>query len=285
MRCSASALALAAAVALLAAPVAFPSRSGAAGPPIRRDVTYRVAGDERLRLDAYLARGGPARPAIVFVHGGGFRAGDKTFVAPGQQPVAPLAAELVRRGFAVFSVDYRLAPRFRFPAAAEDVRAAVRWIRRQARWLGVDPQRIALFGASAGGNLAALAAVSGRGPLDRGARVRAAVSWSGPMDLARFYRGHAFVSEYLGCVPAACPGRYRAASPVGHVDRRDPPLLLVNGSTELVPLAQAREMASRLTSAQVPHRLVVVPGSRHAGDYELDVWRATVRFLARHLGR
>jgi acetyl esterase/lipase len=279
MRLLASSLLVVGLVSATAAPV------GARSKPfvVRRNVPYGVAGGERLLLDAYLSRPGSARPAVIFIHGGGFRSGDKAFVAPGEQPFDSIARAFVGRGFAVFSIDYRLAPRFPFPAALEDVLRAVRWVRTHAGGLGVDPHRIALFGASAGGNLAVLAAVGGRGPLDRGSRVRAGVSWSGPMDLTTFYPGHRFVAAYLGCVPSACPSRYRAASPVGSVDRGDPPLLLVTGSAEIVPLGQAREMTSRLNAEHVPHELIVVPGNRHAGEYEHQVWAATVRFLARSL--
>jgi len=103
------------------------------------------------------------------------------------------------------------------------------------------------------------------------------------MDLTSFYPRHRFVGQYLGCLPASCPGRYRDASPVDHVDPSDPPLLLVNASRETVPLTQAKLMAVRLRAAHVAHQLIVVPGSRHAGDYAAQVWQATVRFLIRYL--
>jgi len=166
---------------------------------------------------------------------------------------------------------------------------AIRWIRAHAGRFSVDPSRLGLFGASAGGNLAALAATRVQGALDTGARVRALVSWSGPMDLALFDAElggpsqHPFVESYIGCTPTACPARYRAASPVTHVDRSDPPTLLANSTSEIVPLAQAREMAAQLTAAAVPHELLVLPGSRHAAQYASAVWQTTVTFLERHL--
>jgi acetyl esterase/lipase len=257
---------------------------------VERDLTYGTAGGQRLLLDAYLpGEQGAPRPAVVFVHGGGWRSGDKTAFASGEQSFAPSATRLVQLGFAVFSVDYRLAPGARYPAAVDDIATAIRWIRAQAGRFGVDPRRLGLFGASAGGNLAALAASRGRGRLDTGARVRAVVSWSGPMDLTLFDAElggpsqHPFVEEYIGCAPTVCPARYRAASPLTDVDRSDPPMLLVNSTGEIVPLAQAREMAARLTVAAVPHELLVLPGSRHAAQYASTVWQQTVRFLKRHL--
>ncbi len=261
-----------------------------ATPNIERNVPYRQVAGVTLTLDAYLPSARDRRhAAIVFVHGGGWRAGDKTSFAPGEPAFAPAALRLAHLGFAVFAINYRLAPGARFPAAASDVTAAVRWVRRRARHFHIAPGRLALFGVSAGGNLAALVATEGRGSLDRGARVRAVISWSGPMDLSRFdsqFGGpahHPYVESYLGCPPTRCPDRYTSASPVNQIDRSDPPMLIANSSHEIVPLSQAAEMAQRLANAGIPRQLVVVPGSRHAADYEADVWGATVRFLFRYL--
>jgi acetyl esterase len=283
------------AVSLLAPAASAISTRSLQGSPVavvrvERGLLYGTAGGQRLLLDAYLpSEKGQRRPAVIFVHGGGWRSGDKTAFAPEEQTFAPTATRLVELGFAVFSVDYRLAPAARYPAAVDDIATAIRWIRANAGRFGVDPPRLGLFGASAGGNLAALAATRGRGRLDTGARVRAVVSWSGPMDLTLFDAElggpsqHPFVESYIGCTPAACPARYRAASPITQVDRSDPPTLLANSTGEIVPLAQAREMTARLAAAAVPHRLLVVPGSRHAAQYAAAVWQQTVRFLTNHL--
>lgn len=249
---------------------------------LRRDVLYREVNGVRLRLDAYLPAAKGSHPAIVFLHGGGFRSGIRGSFAPGEQAFGPTGQALARNGLAAFAIDYRLAPQFRFPAAEQDVLAAVRWVRRHAHYLGVDPSRLGLFGVSAGGNLAALAATQPSSPLDQ---VRVAVSWSGPMNLARFYPAHPFVAEYLGCLVSACPDRYRAASPVNRVDHGDPPMLLANSTAETVPIGQAREMISRLAVVRVAHQLLMIPGGRHAGQYSAEAWPATLRFLRQHLMR
>jgi len=239
----------------------------------------------RLLLDEYLPAGVRPHPAVIFVHGGGFRAGDRGSFAPAEPAFRSTGEALASQGFATFSIDYRLAPGFPFPAGEQDVLAAIRWVRRNARDLAVDSGRVGLFGASAGGNLAALAAAAPVGALDRGQRVRVAVSWSGPMDLTSFYPGHPFVSQYVGCVPSACRGRYRAASPVSYVDAGDPPTLLANSTAETVPLGQARQMIRRLTAARVEHQLLLITGRRHAGEYATEAWPATLGFLRRHLMR
>ena len=273
------------ALALLALGTSIIGAVGApTGPRLVPNLVYGSAEGSPLRLDAYLPSGREMHAAVIFVHGGGFRSGDREHLAPGEAPVASVAGTFTAAGYAFFSIDYRLTPRFPYPAGARDVGAAVRWVRERAPELGVDPTRLALFGASAGGNLAALVATWGRGSLDRGARVRVAVSWSGPMDLALLEPAHPFVREYLGCRPARCPGRYREASPISHVDPSDPPILLANGTTEIVPAAQARAMADRLTAAGVPHELLRIAGARHAGEYRTDALPSTLRFISRSVG-
>jgi dipeptidyl aminopeptidase/acylaminoacyl peptidase len=131
-----------------------------------------------------------------------------------------------------------------------------------------------VFGTSAGGNLAALAATVGKGRK----RVAAAASWSGPMDLETFAPRSGVIRRYVGC---SCRNRLRALSPVTHVGAGDAPLLLAGSTNELVPLAQQTEMARRFAGAGIPRQLVVYRGSRHAVEYERDAWAPTLRFLAR----
>ena len=250
---------------------------------VLRGLVYRVAGGQTLKLDAYLPRSnGSPRPAVVIVHGGGWRSGTRATFAPGESSIEPTARLFAARGWATFSIDYRLAPAARFPAQVSDVQSAVAWARRNSVRYRIDPRRVALLGASAGGNLAVLAALTSTPD----SAPAAAVSWSGPMDLTSFYRSLAtrgsrpFVVDYLGCVPAACPARYRDASPADQVTATSPPTLLANGTNEIVPLQQARAMAAALAVKHVLHSLVIVPGSRHAADYEPAVIDRTISFLA-----
>ena len=274
--------AAAAAIFLLVGPT--PGSASTAPVQVRRGIEYARVGGVRLLLDAYLPPTGTAHPALIFVHGGGWRAGDRASFAPGEQGFASTGRRFAGLGYAVFSVDYRLAPAFRFPAQLADVRAAIRWVRAHSRRYRVDGRRLGLFGVSAGGNLAALAALRGRGDLASGTRVRALVVWSSPMDLLRFASaGRPQVAEYLGCSAASCPGRYRAASPTSWVDPSDPPTLIANGTSEIVPLVQAQALARRLHAAGVSSRLLVIPGARHAAEYEAVSLPATIQFLRLHL--
>jgi acetyl esterase/lipase len=245
---------------------------------VRRDVQYGVANGKRLLLDAYVPPGGDRRPAVVMIHGGGWRAGDKA-------SWEPEATRMVEHGWVAFSVNYRLDEPEPFPAEIEDVQAAVRWVRENAEQYGVDPTRIAAVGESAGGHLAAMLATLGSGPLDDGSRIRVGAAWSPPTDfpaLARS-RGDQWAGRLFGCSVATCPDKLAQASPVTHVDRTDAPLYLVNSTDELVPLSQSETMAQRLSAAGVDHRLDVFPGNRHALDFRQDAWAPTLAFLDRHL--
>jgi acetyl esterase/lipase len=269
------------AVALVAgAAVALAGCGSGNGVQEVRDVTYRAVDGRVLMLDAFLpglARASAA-PAVVLVHGGGWTAG-------GRRALADVGRRFAETGYAAFSVDYRLAPRHRHPAAMDDLIAAVAWVRSHHDRYGVDPDRVALLGSSAGGHLAALVAVHPRGD-ER--PVAAVVSWSGPMDLTRdeIYGGRAgdaAARKLLGCAPSDCVDTARGASPIAHVEATDPPVLLVNARNELVPAEQARVMHAKLEDAGVPNRLLLLTGGRHARAYADDAFGPTVEFLAAHV--
>jgi acetyl esterase len=232
----------------------------------------------------------------VLIHGGTWRGGDK-------HEMDPLAEAIARLGWAGLSVNYRLdAPNNAIQAELEDVQAAVRWARASAKELRIDPARIAAFGQSAGGTLAALLGTVDSGPLIDGARVRAVVSRSGPMNVPALMAGVGLTApcltiacitpdqwvvilgQVIGCPLAACPALYDAASPVRHVDPTDAPMLLVNSVGDLtVPLSHAVGMATVLRAAGVPTEVLPVPGSAHAQLAPL-AWTPTIEFLSRYLG-
>ena len=249
---------------------------------MKKDVVYRSVDGEQLALDVYQpAKKGKNRPAVVVVHGGGWTQGDKALFA--QQ-----SDQLAQRGFVAFSVNYRLAPAHPFPAAVEDVEAAVAWVRKHARDYGVDPKRIGALGGSAGGHLVGMLATDGEGSLRAGHRVAAVVSWSGPMDLVALGPAAATdagssIRNFLGCLPDACPDTYTAASPVTHVDKTDSPMLIVNSTNELVPKPQADAMKAALDKAGVANQEIIVPGTAHSRAYSDQVWNQTVTFLENYL--
>jgi len=244
-------------------------------PRVELGIMYASPGGVRLRLDAYLPGSPGPHPGVILIHGGAFRFGEREWETY-------LATALVDAGFAAFSIDYRLAPEFPFPAAVDDALAAVAWVRAHAAEYGVDPREIGAIGESAGGHLAAMLAVLGRDSLDTGSRIAAAVAWSGPMDLNALVRDAGdvvsggltirddVVEQFLGCRGVSCVRLFRKASPVTFVDPSDTPMLLVNSVGEFIPISQAREMAAELRRAGVLVRVIEMPGDKHAGEYAND---------------
>src|SRR3989440_9153835 len=174
-----SAVGIAAAAALVISALAAPAGAAQGGVTVKPDVTYRTVDGERLGLDVYRpAKKGQNRPAVVVVHGGGWTQGDKALFA--QQ-----SNQLAQRGFVAFSVNYRLAPAHPYPAAVQDVEAAVAWVRKHAKAYGVDPTRIGALGGSAGGHPACTRGTHGGGSRKTPHPVAGPGSWGGPLGIRR----------------------------------------------------------------------------------------------------
>lgn len=280
----------------------------AGGVTVSPDLTYAtVPGFRPLVLDLYrptAARsGGAGLPLVVYVHGGAWMGG--TARNGGALSDFPAAmASLAARGYVVASLTYRLSGEARFPAPLEDVKAAMRWLAANAGTYGIDPARTVIWGGSAGGHLAALAATT----CEAGAPcVRGAAIWYGVFDLATIAAqakaagvgGHDVPGsaewKMLGCFADACPnGAIAAASPVAHVEPRMPPMLLIAGRRDRqVPFQQSVEMADRLKAAGVPAELILLDDIDHSfigatpaatRTATLRAWEATVRFIDRTIG-
>jgi acetyl esterase/lipase len=248
---------------------------------VNTDVEYGKVSGVALKLDAYRPVGAGRLPAVLVIHGGGWRSGSK-------ESWASVGRGLAREGFVAFVVSYRLACTapanplcgFHHPAAANDVRRAFRWVRAHAPAYGANRKRIGALGGSAGGHLAMLIGTTKQG--DTGP-LRAVVSWSGLSLMLGVVPGGP-VQTYLGCGPDACPDRYADASPILHVSRDDAPTYLAHSRQEQVPLVQSTGMAEKLTQAGVPNQLRILEGMRHSRAFEDDVWDESVRFLHRYLG-
>lgn len=251
-------------------------------------VAYKTVDGETLRMDfARPKEGDGPFPAIIFIHGGGWRGGDRSMFRDALFSVA-------QQGCAAVTVQYRFAPRHAFPAQLDDVRDAVRFVRERAKEWKVDPDRVAAFGGSAGAHLALLLATTA----DEGeagepsAAIKAAVSIAGPVDLTkRFPDGSRYmVEELLGQDRKADRDAQEAASPLFHLDAGDAPVLLVHGTKdELVPYDQATAFKEACEKAGVEAELFTIAGGSHGGggDDPGDWDRAVVKsiaFLRKHLG-
>ncbi|MCX5403012.1 alpha/beta hydrolase [Streptomyces sp. NBC_00335] len=248
-----------------------PAAHPAPGVRVLRGVPYAYrAGIRPLELDLWLPDGahGPPLPVVLYLHGGGWRAGSRAELGPRFRHWSPDPfARLARAGFAVASVDYRLSGEAVHPAQLDDATAALGWLTARAGELGLDAHRIVSWGESAGAHLAALLALT--------APVSGCVVWYGPTDLTTL-PGQCPPGAYdaadpttreallIGAALADAPDRARAASPVAHVHAGAPPFLVLHGAEDtLIPLAQGEQLAAALhrVGARVDFR--PVPGADH----------------------
>lgn len=259
-----------------------------------------VEGWRPQEMDLYLPDRGPSggpgqgpTPVVVYVHGGAWRGGSHT---PGWDPYVDFAVlwrMLNDAGIAVASISYRHSAEATYPACLHDVKAAIRWLRRYASELGLDPDRIGLVGDSAGGHLVSLAAQPGSDEGDAGVTgvasdVRALVAWYPVTSLADMpgrgpQAGHV---QLLGGTPEELPELARDASPVSHVGPQSPPALLLHGlADQLVPYHQSELLAEAYRSAGAEVELELVPRGNHCflGLPHEPFFERTVEFLARHL--
>ena len=253
--------------------------------------------DPAQKLDVYLPTGfaGP-RPGVELIHGGGWQGGDKSFYAP-------LGRALAARGFVAFSVNYRLTPAAHYPAQADDVQSAARWMRAHAAEYRLDPARLGALGDSAGGHLALILGTrdtrSGADPAQaaQSSRAQCVVDFYGPSDLttavatvpqtgAQKYVAQV-LHDLLGGTPQEAPALARAASPLFSVDAKSAPTLIITGTDDpLVAPSQSERMADALRAAGVETTLAVMYKQGHAflnpGDPQ-TYGAMAVEWLTRHL--
>jgi acetyl esterase/lipase len=207
------------------------------------------------------------------------------------EPAAPLKSDaaqtrilvgpLVSAGYTVFAINHRAAPRFRYPAALEDAERAVRWIRASAARFGIAPDRIGAIGASSGGHLVSLLGVGRDLPTDddasaidrQSARVQAVIAMCTPSDLTGTFTTDpaTAIASFLGAsrfkstASRADWGLYEQASPILRIKAGTAPFLLIHGDKDgLVPFEQSEKMEAALRKAEIPVKLIRLPGAGHA---------------------
>jgi acetyl esterase/lipase len=264
------------------------------GCPERLDLYVQYARDLKVR-----------RPGVLFIHGGGFTGGDKA-----EYRSASVSADLARSGYVVVSCNYVLGPKDKegvWPRNIADCRDAVRWMRANADALGLDPNRIAVAGGSAGGYLALMVGLSddktgpgGDPQAKHSAKVSAVIDFYGVVNFSKHGKG---------VVPGVSAAEQTAYLPENQCDPQDPAVLILHGTADsTVDISQSDDMAKALRAAKVSHEYVVVEGAPHTFDLhpkgkswkrtgliagvdvsssspEADLTEVTLAFLARTIGK
>lgn len=259
------------------------------------DLSYARYGDREMKLDLYRPKQrGEALPAIVCIHGGGWKQGQR-------QSQAAVAQTLAARGYVAVTISYRLRDEAIFPAAIQDCKAAVRWLRANAEKHGIDKTKIGATGLSAGGHLCALLATSGGvkelegsgGNEGESSSIQACVASGAQSDLEsdRIQKlsrepQDPFYTGFLGGTYDAVPQRYALASPRHHLDKNDPPLAFACGELDDAS-THADETRGDLEKLGIPTGLLVIPGAPHgftSGQPWFDAFIAFAgKFFDQHL--
>lgn len=262
---------LAAGLVACAAFSATGARGGEASYETIRDVVYAPRKDEPLRADVYRPTADGPFPGVLCVHGGAWTFGNKNHIAG-------IAQRLARAGYTAVTINYRLAPKHKFPAQIEDCRAALLWIRKNAEQHKIDPKRLGAWGYSAGGHLVTLLGVGDAG-------LRAVVAGGAPCDFRQIPPDSPKLAFWLGGTRRQLPKPYESASPANFISPDDPPVFFYHGRRDhMVSLRQPTAMAAALKESGVTAKLYVIPGSGHIGAYfNRAAQTEAVKFLDKHL--
>lgn len=234
---------------------------------VTRELTYCKAGATALRMDAYIPtkQGTRPLPALIYIHGGAWITGDKD-----EGPIETDLPELLARGYAVFSINYRLGPFNQFPTQIQDCKCAVRSLRANAAQHNIDATRIGVWGSSAGGHLAALLGTTNgisdfegyNGYPEASSAVQAVATYFGPTDLTTSDWG--FFDKLGFLVVFGTSKNWKKASPINYVTKDDAPFLVVAGDRDdQVDVRQSQWFYAKLQATGVPSELLIVKNSDH----------------------
>jgi acetyl esterase/lipase len=258
----------------------------------QQDVQYGTGGGQPLLMDIARPKHGDGPfPAVVCIHGGGWRGGNKSVFRA-------FVKTLARQGYVAMTIRYRFAPAHRFPAQIEDAKCAVRYLRAHANELKVDSDRIGAMGGSAGGHLALLLGTTsatddleGQGGYgEYSSRVQAVASIAGPVDLSQPFPDavQQMLTDFVGGAKDQVATAYQRASPISYLSADDPPILAIHGTVdELVPYAQALLLMEACNKLGIEASLITIPGGGHGSGGKPQDWLAAnakiIEFFDKHL--
>lgn len=288
------------AIAMIVVLISLPHRVWSDEPAemrIRRNLVYAEIDGQKLQLDLYVPVADSPPPLVVWIHGGGWRAGSRA---------KPALLPVTEHGFALASISYRFTDKSIFPAQIHDCKAAIRWLRAYAQELGYNADHIAVAGSSAGGHLALLMGVSSGvkelegtvgDHLDQSSRTQALIDYFGPSDFVlrgktqpeRAYTQKSGSFALLGGTQADA-GKLdekmeKLASPAEYVSKDDPPLLIFHGDKdEVVLLDQSQRIAQLYADKGLPVNLVVIENAAHGGKkfFTDERFAKALKFLKRY---
>ncbi|MEE2826940.1 MAG: alpha/beta hydrolase [Planctomycetota bacterium] len=252
-------------------------------------IEYTRGEDYRLTLDVYEPEGEGPFPAVLAIHGGAWRSGSKI-------TMLRHAWKLASAGYVVVAINYRHAPEHKFPAQIHDCKQAVRWMRKHASQYSIDPDRIAAFGYSAGGHLAALlGTTSAEGQLEGpgettgngqlSARVQAVIAGGAVCDFSWIDPESTLLKYWIGATRETDPAAYLAASPIHYISKEAPPFFFYHGKKDaIVPFSSAERMHRKLTEQGTPSKFIPVAGKGHLATFaDIQQIEACIDFLRQHM--
>lgn len=228
---------------------------------LKEKIVYSKVGDRELLLDAYLPTAEGPHPAVLVVHGGAWKSGNR-------KQLASYASSLAKKKIVCFAIDYRLAPEHKFPAQIDDCREAVRWVRKNAAEYNVDSARLGAIGYSAGGHLVCLLGTTGEAPSEANGhvdtRLQAVAAGGAPTDFRTFPDDGKWAAYWMGGDLKTVPEKFHAASAPAFADEKDPPIFFFNGTAdELVPIKWSMSCHDALKEKGVKVEMHQIEGAGH----------------------
>lgn len=248
------------------------------------DVVYDKPGGTPVHADIYKPTHAGPRPAMVVIHGGAWIAGNK-------REMTSISEQLAERGYVVANVQYRLAPKHKWPAMLDDVQSAVRFLRRNSAMYRIDSERVGALGASAGGHLALMLGTSesrdpaGKSPLST--KVAAVANIFGVSDFISMLPMWTLLAETIfGMKPADVGPVMAAASPLTHLDAGDAPVFTFHGTADrVVPLSQSIALHAKLKELGIAHEFIQIKDTGHQVDMKRKDVRDAIDSMFRWLDR
>jgi acetyl esterase/lipase len=270
---------------------------------IEKGITYTTVDKEKLLLDIAIPPGDGPFPCLVLLHGGAWQGGSRKDFTVGSKDkngkMSPSWIETIaKKGYVAAAVSYRLAPKFKFPAMVEDSRAAVRFLRANAKKYKIEPKEFGSVGFSAGAHLALLLGVCDKSAgfdvgdnLAESGQVQCVVDFFGPADLSLYAAStgleDGYMVPFLGKECKTDPNIYKKASPITYVSKNSPPILLLHGTIDfIVPIKHSETLLKSLKDAGATAELITVPFAGHGGWNASDMGKSTTaafQFLDAHL--